>query len=219
MNETKIIELVLDKSNCSLSLVLNIWLLLALIIIVLLSKWLIKKYLKGGKVHKDIVPIKLKYSVGGAEIEYEITRNYQNIEIAHKIYIELVTRKAAIKIDQEKDVIVEVYNSWYTLFQVTRDELKKIPGKMLLENNTSESLIALLSDILNKGLRPHLTEYQAKFRKWYNSELEKDENKTLSPQQIQSKCDYYKELIISMSEVNRLLIDYSKQLEIIIRGK
>lgn len=219
MNETKIIEFVLDKDNCSLSLVLNIWLLLALIIVYFLCQWLFKKYFKTGKVHKDLVPIKLKYSVGGAEIEYEITRNYQNIEIAHKIYIELVTREAALEIDKEKDVIVEVYNSWYTLFQVTRDELKKIPGNMLLKNNTSVSLVALLSDILNKGLRPHLTEYQAKFRKWYNLELEKDDNKTLSPQQIQSKCDYYDELMISMSEVNRLLIDYSKQLEIIIRGK
>jgi hypothetical protein len=218
MNETKIIEFIFDKENGSISLVLNIWLLLGLIGIFILISWLIKKYHKSNTVQNDITPVKLKYSVGGTEIEYEITRNYQNIEIAHRIYIELITRKAALEIDKEKDVIIEIYNSWYTLFQITRDELKKIPGVLLLKNNTSESLVDLLSDILNKGLRPHLTEYQAKFRKWYNLELSKEENKIFSPQQIQSKYHEFDKLMTSMISVNSLLIEYSKQLKIIING-
>jgi hypothetical protein len=218
MNETKIIELIFDKQGGTFSLVINIWILIAATAIFFMIRWLIKKYFRSGNVQTEIVPVKLKYSIGGAEVEYEITRNYQNVEIAHKIYIELITRKAAIKIDKGKDVIVEVYNSWYSLFQVTRDELKGLSGEMLLRNNDSQQLVNLLSDILNKGLRPHLTEYQAKFRKWYNFELTKDENKDLSPQEIQSKYSEYPTLTTTMIEVNDLLIDYARQLQQIIKG-
>ena len=89
---------------------------------------------------------------------------------------------------------------------------------MLLNNNTSDSLVKLLSDILNIGLRPHLTQYQAKFRKWYNAELGKEGNKLLSPQEIQAKCEYFNDLMKSMIDVNKLLIEYSNQLKMIIRG-
>lgn len=216
MNDLKIIELVFDKDKWSISLVFNLWLILSLFIIYFISKLLIKKYIKKNKIHKEIIPVKLKVAIGGAEIEYKITRNYQNIEIAHRIYIELVTRKAALEIEKDKDIIVEIYNSWYALFQITREELKKLSGEMLIDNNTSEQLIELLTDILNKGLRPHLTEYQAKFRKWYNMELEKKID--LSPQEIQSNYQYYNDLMNSMVLVNKILINYSLQLKTIIYG-
>ena len=217
MNNIRIIEFLVDKNNCSISLVVNIWAVLISGLIYLLIQWFIKEYYKNNKIKNDIVPVKLKYTFGGATIEYDIIRNCQNIEIAHRIYIELITRKAALEIDKDKDVIVEVYNSWYILFQVTREELKNISGKTLLENNTSDSLVKLLTDILNKGLRPHLTEYQARFRKWYSLESEKEENKAFSPQQIQNKYDEFDKLVSSMIEVNKLLIQYSEQLKLIIK--
>jgi hypothetical protein len=219
MNKIKLLEFLYNKDESTISIVLHLWVAILLILVYLTIRWLIKKYYKSHKfVKKDITPVKIKYGIGGTEIEYNIICNYQNIEIAHRIYIELITRKAAIQIDKEKDVIIEIYNSWYSLFQITRDELKKISGDCLYHNKSSESLVDLLTDILNKGLRPHLTEYQAKFRKWYNSELEKVANKNLSPQQIQKNYDEFDSLIESMSNVNALLIDYSKQLKIIING-
>ncbi|HMO33115.1 MAG TPA: hypothetical protein PKE63_01145 [Lacibacter sp.] len=218
MDEIKIIDFKFSLEDGSFSLILNLWILLASIVLFLIIRWINKRYLKSNVVQNEIIPVKLKYSVGGAEIEYDIIRNYQNVEIAYKILIELITRKAAIKIDKEQDVIVEVYNSWYSLFQITREELKKISGEMLLKNNTSEQLVKLLSDILNEGLRPHLTKYQAKFRKWYNEELTKVENKELSPQEIQKKYTDFGSLTDSMVEVNELLIDYSNQLQQIIKG-
>jgi hypothetical protein len=161
--------------------------------------------------------VKLKYTFAGTEIEYSINRNFQNIEIAHRMYVELITRKAAIPID-ENDIIVEIYDSWYTLFQTTRDELKKLSGEMLLENQVSKDLIKLLSDILNIGLRPHLTEHQAKFRKWYNLAITNEENKDKIPQKIQSEYDDYENLFKSMKLVNELLIEYSKRLQDIVNG-
>ena len=215
-NQINIIDFFFDKETLSFSLTLNVWILAIIIIVSLLTWHLIKLYKRNKSVERNVEPVKLKYKIGGLEMEYEIIRNYQNIEIAHKIYIELITRKAAIEIEEDKDVIVEVYNSWYSLFQITREQLKSFDGKLLKDNNTSTELVQLLTDILNKGLRPHLTEYQAKFRKWYSEELES--NKSLSPQEIQLKYDKIGPLMTSMKEVNKTLIEYSKQLKKIIDG-
>jgi hypothetical protein len=211
----KIIDVFFDKENFVFSLDLNVWLLLIIIGLTFFIRYLIKKYKQKSSIQEDVELVKLKYKIGGADFEYQITRNYQNIEIAHKIYIELITRKAAIEIEDGKDVIVEIYNSWYSLFKITRDELKSFNGKLLKDNNTSQELVLLLTDVLNKGLRPHLTEYQARFRKWYSEQL--DKNSEESPQKIQTNFEEYEELMSSMKNVNRTLIEYSEQLKKIIK--
>lgn len=216
-DKLKILDFFFDKETFLLTLTINLWLFLLIAIVFLIAYYIIRYFKNNSSIEKNIQPIKLKYTLGGVEMEYEIVRNYQNIEIAHKIYIELITRKAAIELEESKDVIVEVYNSWYSLFQITRNELKSFSGQLLKDNNTSNQLVKLLTDILNKGLRPHLTEYQAKFRKWYSEKLE--ENKSLSPQQIQAQYEEIEPLMQSMKEVNRTLIEYSAQLKKIIDGK
>ena len=216
-DKLNIIDFFFDKENGSFSLSMNIWILLLVVASYFIVSYLLKRYKKSATVKRNIQLVKLKYTIGGVEVEYEIIRNYKNIEIAHKIYIELITRKAAIEMEEGKDVIVEVYNSWYSLFQITREELKSFDGILLKDNNTSAQLVKLLTDILNKGLRPHLTEYQAKFRKWYSEKLE--EIKFLSPQQIQTQYEEIEPLMKSMKEVNRTLIEYSEQLRKIIDGK
>ncbi|MCG8860061.1 hypothetical protein [Tenacibaculum finnmarkense] len=213
----KIIDVFFNKENFVFSLDLNVWLLLLIIGLTFLIRYLIKNHKQESSIQEDVELVKIKYKIGGADFEYQITRNYQNIEIAHKIYIELITRKAAIEIEDGKDVIVEIYNSWYSLFKITRDELKSFNGKLLKDNNTSQELILLLTDVLNKGLRPHLTEYQARFRKWYSEQL--IENTGKSPQKIQTSFEEYEELMSSMKDVNKTLIEYSKQLKKIIEGK
>jgi hypothetical protein len=218
MNELNIIDFKFNLDHWTFSLVVNLWLLLLGIGLYILTRYIVSHFKKSGNVHQEIVPIKLKYKMGGSEIEYLINRNFQNIEIAHRIYIELITRKAAIPIDHN-DVIVEVYNSWYTLFQTTREELKKLSGEMLLDNQVSKDLIKLLSDILNIGLRPHLTEHHARFRKWYNNAINFEENKNKTPQEIQAEYPDYTNLFESMKLVNQLLMEYSKKLEEIINGK
>jgi hypothetical protein len=218
MNEINIIDFKFNLDAWTFSLVVNLWLLLLGIALYFLIRFIVRYFKKTGKVHQQIVPVKLKFKMGGSEIEYSINRNFQNIEIAHRIYTELITRNAAILIDNN-DVIIEVYNSWYTLFQATREELKKLSGEMLLDNQVSKDLIKLLSDILNIGLRPHLTEHQAKFRKWYNNALTLKENKDKTPQQIQSEYSDYENLFESMKAVNQILYEYSIRLDEIINGK
>lgn len=196
-----------------ISLPLNI---IFLILITLILYQVIKILINPKKKSFELSKVQLK--IGGVTSTYEVTRNDGNIEIAHKIYIELITRKAAMEIDEKNDLIVEIYNSWYELFKVTREEIKNISGKSLLTDSSSNKLIDLTIDVLNLGLRPHLTIYQAEFRRWFESTKDNEELKGLSPQMIQIQYPKWGELISSMKEVNRELIGYSKQLRILVEG-
>src|SRR3989442_1125827 len=61
----------------------------------------------------DVVEAELKLGgIGGVKIR----PSYEDMQIAHRAWAELVTRKAALLFDEENDVIVEVYDSWYQLF-------------------------------------------------------------------------------------------------------
>lgn len=218
--KNSILEISYDTASSKLSVELD---LLALLILCTISIAIylliraIRKKAANKTITEEVVPVEMSFKVGGASSKYKIIRNYQNIEIAHKLYIELVTRKAAIEIDEKYDVISEVYNSWYSLFQITRGELKNFTGDLLNGNSKSKELIRLATDILNEGLRPHLTEFQAEFRKWYNERLEEEKDKEVSerksPQKIQKEYSDYANLISSMKDVNRILIDYADKLD------
>ena len=62
--------------------------------------------------------------------------NYTDLQIAHKLWVELSTRKIGLKIDLENDVIVEIYNSWYDFFGITRELIKNIPVSKIHNKNT-----------------------------------------------------------------------------------
>ena len=117
---------------------------------------------------------------GAPKVKVKVERNNENLFIANRIYIELTTRKAAIPFDEDNDVIAEVYDSWYKLFGIIREEIKSVPGRYLKDHDPTSALIGLTTRILNEGLRPHLTQYQARFRKWYEEEKARPENKQLS---------------------------------------
>lgn len=135
--------------------------------------------------------------------------------IFHKLWIELSTRKLGIPLDFKDDVIVEIFDSWYDFFNISRDLLKEIPAKELTLDQTQRG-IKLTFRILNEILRPCLTKWQAKFRKWYSEEI--DENKSSTPQQIQQSYENYDELKKDMERVNTQLIYYKDKLEEISFG-
>lgn len=151
----------------------------------------------------------MELNFAGQKISYTIECNYITIEIAYKIYIELLTRKAAIQFDPVHDVINEIYDSWHDLFKITRNEIKNIQGEVLLRDKSSEQLVTLTTDLLNKALRPHLTQYQNRYRKWLS---EQDINNYKSIQEIQKNYPDYEELTADLLNVNNLLIDYADQL-------
>lgn len=146
--------------------------------------------------------------IGIGSQKIKIKPNYEDLQMAYKLWVELSTRKIGLPIDLENDVIFEIYDSWYEFFKLTRNLIKEIPIAKIRKNKSTREIVQISIKILNVGLRPHLTKWQAKFRKWYNNEFLKDGNKKLSPQQVQQKFPEYKILIEEICEVNKKLIKY-----------
>ena len=183
------------------------------ILLILFSIILIFWILRRLRTKLDLVTLEIP--LGGIGT-VTLKPNYQDIQIAHKIWTELVTRKAAIKIDPQKDVIIEVYDSWYSLFKRIRELISDIPAEHVRNSESTKKLIDIATRSLNDGLRPHLTEWQAKFRNWYNNQDEK--LKEASPQEIQREFPEYEKLIAEMEIVNEQLISYAKELKKISEG-
>lgn len=183
-----------------------------LILLVIAVALIIIKKLLGVKKY-DVVEVELP-SLFGEKIK--IKPDHSTITIAYKAWVELVTRKVALPYEEDKDVIVEVYNSWYQVFGILRDLAKSIPAHKMREDEGAQNLVNLMIRVLNEGLRPHLTTWQAKFRKWYTDELEKDKNK--SPQEIQKEFPEYVALVKDIKKVNKIMQEYKDSLEKIVKG-
>ena len=117
-------------------------------------------------VYKSLMVDEVLLGIGNSQVKLKYNKKDQ--EIAYKLWVELSTRKIGLDFDSEKDVIFEVYDSWYDFFTTARGLMEEIPAERL---KYSSELIELTEAVLNKGLRPHLTIWQAKFRKWYNENL------------------------------------------------
>jgi len=148
-----------------------------------------------------------------------IKPNYINIDVAYKIWVELNTRKIGLPIDFEHDVIYEVYNSWYQFFGVSRELIKNLPAIKIRNDKGTKELIKISTRILNEGLRPHLTQWQARYRRWYERAIKDDANNNKSPQQVQSEYPDLDLLKTDMERINRNLIAYKSKIYELAFGK
>ncbi len=162
---------------------------------------------------QDWEPVEIDVPFGGSKVK--IKPNHEVLKIAHQAWAELITRKAGLEFDENNDVIVEVYDSWYAVFKEIRVLIKSIPAQKLKESADAQKLSEILIDTLNKGLRPHLTQWQARFRRWYAVEMTKHPD--LSPQEIQKHFIGYAELVIDLKKVNHQMIQFSEELRKIVR--
>ena len=180
-------------------------LVLALIVV---AQW----YRRGRKRFKLV---RLNINLGGIG-SAELRPTLEGVDIAHKIWTELVTRKAAIPIDEDNDVIVEVYNSWYAMFGRIRLLVADLPAHLVRNDKATQELIRIATDTLKLGLRPHLTKWQARFRNWY--EQQTDELKLRAPQDVQKDFPEYEDLMADLKSVNANLIQYAEELQKISQG-
>lgn len=184
------------------------------VVIILILLWgiafLMKKCLNYVN-QKSITVDEVNLGIGNSSVKLSYSKKDQ--EIAYKIWVELSTRKIGLCYDEENDVIKEVYDSWYKFFETVRELLKEIPVNRL---PYSGDLIELTEKVLNIGLRPHLTRWQAKYRKWYEEELQ---DNRATPQEIQKKYPEYDVLIQDLLETNEKLIEYKKLMKKIAFGE
>lgn len=173
-------------------------------ILILFLKWMMGNGLVFGETELNI-------TLGGIG-SVKIKPSHEVAQIAHKAWSELITRKAGLQFDPEHDVVVEVYNSWYQLFREIRLLIKEIPASHLKKGNTKK-LVDLLVDSLNKGVRPHLTKWQAKFHRWYDAELKKESNADKTPQEIQKQYSHYIDLVGELTLTNQQLVAYTLEIK------
>jgi hypothetical protein len=204
-----LIRLSFDFDNFVASFDTSIWLVVA-VVLVLFGFWVVGFRLKRYKL------VKLNISLGKIG-KAEFAPNVQDIQIAHKIWTELVTRKAALPLEPEHDVLVEVYDSWYALFTKVRALISEVPADLLRKEKSTQELVRISTATLNDGLRPHLTRWQARFRNWYQSNAER--LKDLTPQELQREYPDYDDLVKEMVNINEELISYAKELKKIVDGK
>ena len=203
-----IIDLELDGWSTFVFRVNWLAVVIALVLIWGIS-FLMKQCLK--YVNKKSLTIdEVNLGIGNSSVKISYSKKDQ--EIAYKIWVELSTRKIGLRFDKENDVIKEVYDSWYKFFETARELLKDIPGNRI---PYSGDLIELTEKVLNIGLRPHLTKWQAKYRRWYEEELKRDSG---TPQDIQKKYPEYDALVEDLIETNEKMIEYKKLMKRIAFG-
>lgn len=184
-----------------------IWGFLSLLIIGLIFL----RYLAHGSILRRGFEIdSAELGVGDSKLTFR--PNINDKTVAYKIWVELSTRKIGLEIDFDHDVISEIYDSWYAFFAVTRELIKDIPVSKVREKSTKK-VINLSIDVLNLGLRPHLTKWQARFRRWYTYKIDQDVEAKLHPQDIQKEFASYDELVEDMKRVNSKLIAYRVKMD------
>lgn len=168
----------------------------------------------GGFSFKNFEIDQAEIGVGNGKLRFK--PNVTDKQVAYAIWVELSTRKIGLPIDFNNDVIAEIYDSWFNFFTVTRELVKSIPANQVKRDST-QKIIKLSIEVLNNGLRPHLTMWQARFRHWYDREIKNyDEGKrgtdVLDPQAIQEKFPKFAELKADMEKVNQHLILYRNKM-------
>lgn len=197
-----IFELSID--SWELILKINCLAVLVLIAIIVLAQYLVKHFQLFSRT-RSLELNEVTLGIGNSSVT--MSYRQKDKEIAYKLWVELCTRKIGIAFDAEQDVIVEVYNSWYEFFKIARLLLEEIPATRI---NCSNDLIELTEKILNVGLRPHLTKWQAKFRRWYENAVDKENDPNKTPQEIQREYPQYQELIKDLEKTNKQMIAYKE---------
>ena len=206
-----ILSIVWDKTDYTLILSASVWLLVFGVAFgILLIVW---RVYAGGFTFKNFEIDQADIGIGDQKFTFK--PNMTDKQVAYAIWVELSTRKIGLSIDFENDVISEIYDSWHGFFTVTRDLVKGIPAQKVRRDST-QKIIRLSIEVLNEGLRPHLTRWQARFRHWYERELRKYDasngEEVLDPQLIQERFPKFDELKTDMERVNQSLIKYRQQM-------
>jgi hypothetical protein len=151
--------------------------------------------------------------------DVKIAPNYDGRQIAYQVWVELSTRKVGLPFDPDNDVIIEVYDSWRNAFTEIRGLLKTIPIHHIDRSKETQKLVELIVDVLNRGLRPHLTRWQARFRSWYQQAEASPQNKGMPPQAIQRRFPEYEQLKRDLQEVQSGMVQYVEFLSKVARGE
>jgi hypothetical protein len=196
-------------SDGSLSVAANIWVVIGLVLILALLMLAVPR-LRNLLLRDEYEIDEIELGIGSGKVK--LKPNSEDLQIAYRLWVELNTRKLGLLFDEEHDVISEVYTSWYEFFRVTRELVKAIPISKIRGQDSTRLFVGIAIDVLNKGIRPHLTKWQARYRRWYETQLQKTPNPDISPQDLQRHYPQYAALVQDLKKTNRQLMAYGKML-------
>lgn len=189
------------------------WIALAAIVLLVIALVVWRLLRSRNRFLVDKVQFNAPFGLGNVTIRPTIDVR----QLAHEAWTELVTRKAALPFDPKHDTIVDIYSSWYAMFGEVRSLVRNVPASSLSNGSDAEELVRLLVGILNEGVRPHLTCWQARFRRWYDCQA-KDRPRD-APQAIQRDYPEYAQLEADLIQVSAGLADFADDLHrIAVRG-
>jgi hypothetical protein len=187
--------------------------LIAVVLVICIVVFLVRIWRRGAPF-RDFELDEAEFGIGDQKVR--LRPNYADRQLAYAIWVELSTRKVGLPIDLKEDVVVQVYDSWHDFFSTVRELIKGIPVSRMRRDSTRK-VVHLSIELLNEGLRPHLTRWQARFRRWYDQQLQRSENDTLAPQDIQQKYEHFSELERDLLTLNKKLMAYrTKMYELVI---
>lgn len=157
------------------------------------------------------VTISLPFGLGS--VTYE--NSAQDRVLAWQMYVQLKTRKAALPFDDRRDVIADVYASLYELAGVTRELLLVMS---LSDLQRPKGVSELVLRVLNDGIRPHLTRWQAAFRSWWDQQISDQHNRGKDPREIQRQYPHYAALVQELKRTNTELSKFAEELLLIARS-
>lgn len=189
------------------------WLIAVVVVLFLLAR-IVGNYFGFGGLRRFEID-QAQFGLGQQKLT--LRPNDTDRQIAYKIWVELSTRKIGLPIDLDDDVIFEIYDSWYNFFSVTRELIKDVPISKFRRKDT-EKIIRLSIDVLNSGLRPHLTKWQARFRRWYERALDQEERIDFAPQDVQKDFPEYGALSDDLLRVNQGLVQYRLKMYELVSG-
>jgi hypothetical protein len=203
-----LLRLSLD-SNGNFTGTVSIWAFAALVIVIAAVAICLRP-LRNLFFKQEFEVDEVQLGIGNGTVK--LKPNNDDLQFAYRLWVELRTRKLGLPFDEDHDVIIEIYNSWYEFFRLTRDLMKAIPVTKIRDQESTQQLVKMSIDILNKAIRPHLTKWQARFRRWYESEVQKPDNLSLSSQEVQQKYPQYSALVKELKDTNAHLVAYSNLL-------
>ncbi len=143
-------------------------------------------------------------------------RDPEAYRVAYQLWVEMTTRKIGLPINLHHDLASEIYDSWYSFFREARSLLKAVPLHRNPNCCAMRQLVRLSHAVLNDGLRPHLEQWQGKFRHWQKGGGDGAQGPGLTPQQAQALFPEWPQLSGDLLAANRKLIGYLGELEALL---
>ncbi len=124
---------------------------------------------------------------------------------AWEIYVELVTRITVVELKPDEGILREALNSYYSLFNITREILKRYgPAVAMADHESDMTLGHIAVGVLNKVLRPLLA-------KWHPilEEYEKQRPQDNSVAAHERRWEHAAALRADIAAVRQTLLNYA----------